>query len=231
VRTIRSHLLLFLIAAGSSVTAAHQLAAPPQPPASPQQQPPLTFKVEVNYVEIDAIVTDASGNLVQGLTKEDFQVFENGKPQTLSVFSQVAIPVERADAPLFAPSPIEPDVRSNRREFDGRVFVLVLDDIQTHFARSVRVKAAAKHFIERYMGANDLAAVVTTGGAKGGTQEFTTSRRMLLQAVDRFMGQKNRSATLEKMDELARRPPGVQGPRSTRSKPSGRSRPRTACGR
>lgn len=209
-RPINSRLLPLFIAAFAVVTAAAQ-PAPQQTPA-PQQQPPLTFKVEVNYVEIDAIVTDASGKPVHGLTKEDFQVFENGKPQTLSVFSQVDIPIERADAPLFAPSPIEPDVRSNRREFDGRVFVLVLDDIQTHFARSARVKAAAKQFIERYMGTNDLAAVVTTGGAKGGTQEFTTSRRMLLQAVDRFMGQKNRSATLEKMDQLARQIPGQGAP-------------------
>jgi VWFA-related protein len=212
VRTIRANLLLSLIAACASLTAAGQQAAttPPQTPTPPQ--PPLTFKVEVNYVEIDAIVTDASGSLVQGLTKDDFQLLENGKPQTLSVFSQVDIPVERADAPLFAPSPIEPDVRSNRREFDGRVFVLVLDDLQTHFSRSARVKAAATQFIERHMGANDLAAVVTTGGAKGGTQEFTTSRRMLLQAVDKFMGQKNRSATLEKIEELSRRPPGITGP-------------------
>jgi VWFA-related protein len=128
------------------------------------------------------------------------------------VFSVVDIPVERADAPLFAASPIDPDVRSNRREFDGRVFVIVLDDLHTHFARSAQVKAAARQFVERHLGANDLAAVVQTGGSRGGAQEFTSSRRLLLQAIDRFMGQKERSATLEKIEDLNRRT-GLEPPR------------------
>ena len=45
-----------------------------------------------------------------------------------------------------------------------------------------RVKAAARQFIERYLGANDVAAIVQTGGARGGSQEFTSSRERLLRA-------------------------------------------------
>ncbi len=122
----------------ASLSVPAQQPAPPAParPAaaatSADQQPPVTFRVEVNYVEIDAIVTDAQGNFVRGLSKEDFEVVEEGKPQSLSVLSLVDIPIERADAPLFSPTAIEPDVRSNIREFNGRVFVLVLDDLQTH---------------------------------------------------------------------------------------------------
>ena len=38
------------------------LAAQQQTPAQPSaDQPPVTFRVEVNYVEVDAIVTDAQG--------------------------------------------------------------------------------------------------------------------------------------------------------------------------
>jgi VWFA-related protein len=175
-----------------------------QTPPRPGEQPPVTFKVEVNYVEIDAVVTDQQGNFVRNLTKDDFQVFEQGKPQQVSVFSLVDIPVEKFDPPLYKTSPVEPDVRSNRKEFDGRVFVLVLDDLNTHFARSGRVKAAARQFIERYLGANDVAAVVQTGGTKASGQEFTSSRERLLRAVGTFMGQKERSATLEKIDDYNR---------------------------
>ena len=46
------------------------------------------------------------------------------------------------------------------------MFVLVLDDLNTSFSRSARVKLAARQFIERYLGANDVAAIVQTGGAK-----------------------------------------------------------------
>jgi VWFA-related protein len=206
----------FVIALLAGHTAAQQ--PPPQPPpAKPApaeaQQPPITFKVEVNYVEIDAVVTDAKGNFVRGLTRDDFEVIEQSKPQAITVFSLVDIPLERSDAPLFAKSPIEPDVRSNRRESEGRVFVLVLDDLHTHPTRSTRLKAAARQFVERFLGANDVAAVVTTGGSKSGAQNFTSSKRLLLKAVDTFIGQKLRSATLEKLDALRRPPiPGSTGP-------------------
>ena len=176
-------------------------AAPARPPAD---QPPVTFKVEVNYVEIDAVVTDPQGNLVRTLTKDDFQVFEQGKPQSISIASLVDIPVGKFDPPLYKTRPIEPDVRNNKKDFDGRVFVLVLDDLNTGFSRSARVKVAARQFIERYLGANDVAAIVQTGGGKATAQEFTGSRDRLLRAVDNFMGQKERSATLEKIDDYQR---------------------------
>jgi VWFA-related protein len=179
--------------------------APQQPPATrPGEQPQVTFKVEINYVEVDASVTDASGNFVRGLTKDDFQILEQGKPQTVAICSLVDIPVERPDAPLFSPTAIEPDTRANWPEFNGRLFVLVLDDLNTDFSHSLRVRAAARQFIERYLGANDLAAIVTTGGGRAGAQEFTSSRPRLLRALDGFSGQKLRSATLEKIDDYYR---------------------------
>src|SRR6476620_1615305 len=154
--------LLIVLSVLSPSAQQQQPPAPQTVPARPadQQQPPITFKVEVNYVEIDAVVTDAAGNFVRNLTKDDFQIVEQGKPQTLTICSLVDIPVERADAPLFRSSPIEPDVRSNRTEFDGRIFVLVLDDLHTLFSRSGQVRAAAKQFVEHYLGANDIAAIV-----------------------------------------------------------------------
>ena len=181
---------------------AQQPAPPPgQPQAPSDQRPSVTFRVEVNYVEIDAIVTDAQGNFVRDLTKDDFEVVEEGKPQDLSVLSMVDIPIERTDAPLYSPTAIEPDVRSNAKEFNGRVFVLVLDDLQTHFGRSVRVRQAAKLFVERYLGANDIAAIVQTGARKDGAQEFTSNHTLLLKAINTFAGQKLRSATLDKIDD------------------------------
>jgi len=181
--------------------AAPATGAPP-PAAAGQQPPTVTFRVEVNYVEVDAIVTDAQGNFVRNLGKDDFEVIEDGKKQELTVASLVDIPIERPDAPLFMPTTIEPDVASNAKEFNGRVFVLVLDDLQTHFARSVRVREAAKLFVERYLGANDIAAIVETGARKDGAQEFTNNRRLLLKAINNFAGQKIRSATLDKIDDF-----------------------------
>ena len=73
---------------------AQQPAAPPRPDPG---QAPMTFKVEVNYIEIDATVMDAQGNPVMGLVPRDFQLTEDDKPQTVTVFSHVALPVEPPD--------------------------------------------------------------------------------------------------------------------------------------
>jgi VWFA-related protein len=177
---------------------------PAQAPAG-REQPAVTFKLEVNYVEVDAIVTDAQGHLARGLTKDDFQVLEDGKPQSISVFSLVDIPIERAERPLYKATPIERDVQSNARPFNGRVYVLVLDDLHTAPLRSALVRRAAREFVERYIGANDMTAVLETGGRADAAQDFTSNRGLLLDAIGKFMGQKLRSPTLNKLEQYSQR--------------------------
>src|SRR5437660_4148154 len=161
--------------------------APQQQPPAPSRvegQPPITFKSEVNYVEIDARVTDAQGNFVRDLTQADFHLVEDGQAQALTAFSMVDIPVTRPDPPLFAKTAIPPDVVTNGTPFEGRVFVLVMDDLNTKFADTPRARAAARQFVERYVGANDLVAVVNTSGVGKSMQDFTRNHPLVLKAID-----------------------------------------------
>lgn len=196
-----AHVLLLGICVLSAQTPPPSQPAPKKPAEGPQRP---TFRVDINFVEVDAVVTDAQGQFVRGLAQQDFEILEDGKPQRIETFSLVDVPVERADRPLFKSGPVEPDVHSNTRPFEGRLFLLLLDDIHTNALRSIRVKKAARQFIEKHLGANDLAAVAFTSGRSDGAQEFTGNKRLLLEAVDRFMGRKIRSATLEKIDEYYR---------------------------
>ena len=159
-------------------------AGQPPAPADTQQIPPVTFRAEIEYVEVDAVVTDERANLVKGLTREDFEVYEDGKLQKVAFFSPVVIPVERLDRFVNESRPIVPDVRSNARPFEGRIYVLLLDNHHTAALRSALVKKAAHEFIDKYLGANDVAAVIHTSGATDAAQEFTNDPR-LLHAVDR----------------------------------------------
>ncbi len=190
-------LALAAVAAGAVITAA-------QAPQAPVPQPPVTFRAEINYVEVDARVVDAAGAFVTSLTQTDFEVLEDGKPQKVSAFSLVNLPVERRPQPLFAAAPIEPDVQDNSASRDGRVYVLMLDDQHTHPLRGARTKAAARQFVQKYIGFNDTAAVLFTSGRADASQEFTNSQTRLLNAVDKFVGRKLRSSTLERLDEEAR---------------------------
>jgi VWFA-related protein len=63
----------------------------PQGPAATQpeasQEPIETLKFNVNVVNLFFNVKDKHGALLSGLTRDDFQVFEDGKPQTIKYFS------------------------------------------------------------------------------------------------------------------------------------------------
>jgi VWFA-related protein len=171
-----------------------------QAPQTPQAPPSVTFQVEVNYVDVDAVVTDQNGAFVSGLTRDDFEVFEDGKPQKIDMFSYVELPVERVVR--FAPlnRPVTSDVRSNERTFDGRVYVLVMDDLDISPLRTSIVKQSAREFIEQHFGANDIAAVVYTSGRSDATQDFTNDRSLLVAAIDKFIGRRLQSAAIEALD-------------------------------
>ena len=203
------------LASAAFVAPSAQTPPPPVPPTQPgqapasgdtQQIPPVTFRAEIEYVEVDAVVTDERGNLVKGLTKDDFEVYEDGKLQKVNLFSQIVIPVERLDRFVNESRPIIPDVRSNARPFEGRIYVLLLDNRHTAALRSALVKRAAHEFVDKYLGANDVAAVIHTSGATDASQEFTSDPRLLHASIDRFIGQKLRSRTLERLDEYNRNP-------------------------
>jgi VWFA-related protein len=181
--------------ASSSGQAAQQAPAPTVP-----GQPPITFKTEVNYVEVDAVVANEKGDFVKNLKADDFIVMEDGKPQKIEMFSQVDIPREPTDKFLFMNRPVKVDVKTNRDPFTGRLYVLVLDDLHTGALRSQLVKKAAHQFIEKYFSANDVAAIVYTSGRTDASQEFTSNPQLLLASIDKFIGRKLRSATLNKLD-------------------------------
>ena len=175
----------------------------PQSP-SPDTAPGPTFRrTRISTVEVDALVADQQGNFVANLQKEDFQIQEDGKPQTISAFSLIDIPVVAATSTASAVR-VEPDVQSNLRPFDGRVYVVVLDDLHVDAARSPQVKQAARQFIERNLGADDLMAVTFTGRTSA-SQEFTSNKGLLLNAVDAFVGSQLQGSTLSKNDQYHQR--------------------------
>ncbi len=178
--------------------------SPTQPPAgqTQPQAPSVTFQTEVTYVNVDIVVTDKDGNFVPNLTRDDFEVFEDGKPQKIDTFTPVEIPIER-ESRFFSTAGgrlVPTDSRSNRETFSGRVFVLVLDDYNVSPMRGGVVKKSAREFVERYMGSNDLAAVVYTSGRAGASQDFTNDKQLLIAAIDKFSGMKFRSAALDQLD-------------------------------
>ncbi len=74
----------------------------PKPPTTPPQSQPqaktppppqVSISVETNLVNVDATVTDQEGNIVTGLKKENFRIFDNDQPQEITNFAPSSAPI------------------------------------------------------------------------------------------------------------------------------------------
>src|SRR5262249_30818076 len=144
----------------------------------------------VDAVQVDVFVTDATGTPVKGLTPDDFEVLENGKPRPLAAFRAIDIPIERSEE--VGPALAEPDVLSNDRP-EGRVYMFVRDEVgfvcDDCGVNILRTRRLVRQFIEQHFGPNDIGAVAMLGrGLSTDGQDFTSNRRLLLEAVDKFSG-------------------------------------------
>ena len=147
------------------------------------QQTPV-FRARTDIVELDVSVLDKDRRPVRGLTREDFVVLEDGKPQAISIF-------EAIDVPDAVPPPVEwmrdvtPDVTTNDTRVT-RLWVLVIDDgmIPTDpFAITTSLKIA-REIIGKF-GPEDLATIVFTADSRK-AQDFTNDRTKLLATLDQF---------------------------------------------
>jgi VWFA-related protein len=170
-----------------AVLAAIAVVAPAVAGQEPDRPQP-TFRSETNYVQLPVRVLDARGRFVSGLTQSDFQVLEDGKPQSITAFSAFDIPFVPADstvpdAPVAA---LDVVVSNDMPLVDGRVYLFVLDDFNTERGDTLKVRQLMHDFISQRLSANDLAAISMLGGAR--SQHFTRNRKLLHDAVDRFFG-------------------------------------------
>jgi VWFA-related protein len=156
-----------------------------------KSQDPATLRIETELVQIDVVVTDKQGKLVSDLKREDFQIFEDGKPQAISNFS-VGTATRQANwlrtvpkasnnkTTATATTQISPTISA------GRYLVMAVDDIHLKPGNLMLAKQTLTKFIDQQIGVSDQVAFVTTSGQVGMFQQFTTNREALRRAVTRL---------------------------------------------
>jgi VWFA-related protein len=201
-RLIRA-LPLSLLGLCGAVLAAHPSARSGWPvPVEGQQAPAPVFRSRVDAIEIEMRVVDARGRPVTDLQQDEIEITEDGRRQPIIGFTHVSISaVAPAKATPVQAASMALDVASNREAASSRIFVLLLDDLHVEARNTTMVRQVARQFIERHLRAGDVASVVHTSGRADASQDFTSDRALLLRAIDRFIGQKLRPATVERMDQ------------------------------
>ena len=148
----------FAIAVGGAAIAIAQSGAPPQQQQKQEQQPPV-FRTEANFVRVDAYPT-RNGQPVLDLKAEDFEIFEDDKPQKIETFDHVLISPAGPEAQRSEPNSIEAS-RQAVANPKNRVFVLFLDTPHVSVEGAWHAREPLIRLIDRVLGPDDLVGIMT----------------------------------------------------------------------
>jgi VWFA-related protein len=155
-------LLAFLAAAQNPTPNSSEVAS---------QDAPITFQSRVNLVLVPVVVHDKAGKPVGTLSKEDFQLFDKGKLQTISKFS-----VEKAGAKTIAPTaPVNIALEKGPDEIEGHstagevlapnhFAAWLFDDIHLDFGDLAQARVAAEKYLQANVNPALRMAIYTTSG-------------------------------------------------------------------
>ena len=133
----------------------------------------LTESIEVRVVNIDVVVADRDGKPVTGLTKDDFEIFEDKKPQVITNFYEVRDGV-----------PAETGAENGSAALRPRSFILFIDNRSMHPVLRNEVTAELARFVETVVRPNDKVSVVTWDGTFRILTPLTDEKAAVLQAID-----------------------------------------------
>ena len=156
-------------------------AAGALPTPEPQPQLPV-FQSGTRLVEVEVVVRGKDGP-VKGLTKEDFKVLDQGKPQRIDVFR--AGPAAENSAPV----PLAPGVVSNRVDRKGEALpsatAVLFDQLNVRLDFKGYERQQVLNFM-RALKAEDRVAIYSLGKNLHVLQDFTDDPQRLLAAVTKL---------------------------------------------
>ena len=170
-----------------------------------------TFSATTNIVIVNVTVLDRNGKPIENLTKNDFQVFEDGKLQKLQAVdlqrlnSKVLPPLNASAAPASEAKPqgYNPDDEKATLKTsmlskyqDRRLMILLFDFSSMQPAEQIRAKDAAIKFLSSQMTASDSVSIMAYGNELKTLLDFTSDRDLLINAINRFrIGENSENAT------------------------------------
>jgi VWFA-related protein len=166
-------------------------------PEMSSRDAPATFSTKVNLVMVPVVVRDAKGKAIGTLQKEDFQLFDKGKPQVISRFTvekagDAVIPTEvAADAALenaAGPTP----AASKSTPIAQRFVIYLFDDVHTRTPDLIQARIAADRHLSESLDATTRAGIFTTSGQ--GNLDFTDDRAKLHEALLKLMARPSAGA-------------------------------------
>ncbi|MCU1347353.1 MAG: hypothetical protein JWO56_383 [Acidobacteria bacterium] len=151
----------------------------------------LVESIEVRVTNVDVVVTDRQGHPVPGLTKDDFELFENRKPQAITNFYEVRPPVlsattvvasnvAAADAPASAALPVAPEPPPDARR---RRVIFFIDEYSANVFRRNEVLEAMTRRVDDLLHPGDEAMIIRWNRAMHIVEPFTSDTSKVRKAL------------------------------------------------
>jgi VWFA-related protein len=186
--------------AGQPPTTGQSPAQPPAQPADSSDQPAgqpadpassgqPTFRAGINFVRVDVIVTDKNGNPVADLKPGDFEITEQGKPQTVDTFKLISL-----DGGLMATTPpreirTDLDEENEASRDDVRLFGIFLDDYHVRLGTSMSAREQLGRFVETQLGPSDMVGLMYPLQPTSAVR-MTRNHGAIIKALNEFRGRK-----------------------------------------
>ena len=170
---------------------AQQPAAPAPAPAPKVPDPPNpTFRTSVNLVSSDVIVRNRRGQFQADLTRDDFEVYEDGIKQELSSFTlvhggRVYQTLAATAAPVREGIILPPSRPVN--DAAGRIIIFVIDDLHLEFRDTHRVRRLFRDMAKELVHDGDLFGIVSTGTSSIAI-DLTYDRTRMEEAANKITG-------------------------------------------
>jgi VWFA-related protein len=194
ISSLPARLLAFTLAIGpifgASPRAQQSAAQAPaaQKPADDAQTP--TFRTSVNLVSSDVIVRNRRGQFQADLSKDDFEVFEDGVKQEITSFTLVhGGRVYQTQTATVTPSREGVILPPSRPVNDaaGRILIFVVDDLHLEFRDTPRIRNLFLKMANELVHEGDLFGIVSTGTSSIAI-DLTYDRSRMEEAAKRITG-------------------------------------------
>ena len=157
--------------------------------------PEVKFTTRSELVLIPALVTDKSGKHITGLKKEDFTVLENGAPQKIATFEEIASDPHR---PVRLKNPGEFSNALATGTANRRITIVVLDFINTPFMSQAAARRDLLKYLTQSVDQREPTALYTlTRSGIHVVHDFTTDPRVLVAALHKVKGDSSRMVDSE----------------------------------
>ncbi len=144
--------------------------------------PPLTAHIDVKIINVDVTVTDHAGRPLTGLTKDDFEVFEDGKLQTVKNFDIIENAVLKGTT-LSTPASVASTPFSDQSR---RKFVLLVDNNYIDKIERDRALADIDAYVDKAFGGDHEWAIAAISQRLEMLHPFTSDKKEIHAAIDKI---------------------------------------------